>query len=751
MPARDLDRALVRARVEAGLFEARRPVTVGRFAVLERLGAGGMGVVYLAYDPQLDRKVALKRVRTGARRRAADRDAGRGDAPPRSAIPGRERLLREAKALARVNHANVVTIHDVGIYDGEVFIAMEFVDGESLRDWVARQPRRWPEIARVFTDCARGLAAAHAQGLVHRDFKPDNVRIDRHGRAQVLDFGLVRAADQGPDEDGPADDTFDAGLTRTGAIVGTPRYMSPEQFRRAPVDGRTDQFALCVALYEALYGASPFSGRTVESLSKAVMAGEMAPWPAQPSVPNWLKRITRRGQSVDPADRFPTMDGLVTALERGVHGRETTVGDRGRWTVAVAMAVAIAAALLLWPATPAEGPCDGTAARLVGAWDDAAKSRVRTAFAAADPAFANVAWRAVEARLDGYAGRWTAVYEALARTLVRLARAHQMLGDWTEAETLHRRALELRERTLGSEHPDVGESLHALGVVADAQGRLEEAAVHYSWALTTLSRALGARHAKLAALLTDLGATSTALGRYDEAADYHLRARALVVAAYGPDHETIATIEIGLGWLDEARGRDRDALSHLWRAHAVRAAAEGEAHPDVAIALTHIGRAIARRGQLAKALELHRRALTIEEAALGADSAGLADHLIGMARCELDLGSPGRAITALERALGLRGGDRVNAGTAEVRFLLARALRDVDVDGDVSLDRARARDLARTARQTFAALGDRGTPAVAAIDRWLEDREPDPDAPEVGPLLRMPRRAVGRLWSTSLL
>ena len=308
----------------------RRPVhalergsVVGRYTVLDRLGAGGMGVVYAAYDETLDRKVALKMLRSAAGPSRASNDA------PTELGDGARRMLREAQAMARLSHPNVVTVHDVDTYDDQVFLAMEYVEGQTLASWIAADPKRpWRDIVAIFGQAAAGLMAAHEAGLVHRDFKPENVMLGKDGRVRVMDFGLARAAEEvddaettGPREPRPApkpsapdaepgaapttgaesspafgapvdapvdpEETLvdSAGarasartprsasgglsdkVTRTGVALGTPAYMSPEQHRGEVTDARSDQFSFCVALYEALYGRRPFPGTSVAELA----------------------------------------------------------------------------------------------------------------------------------------------------------------------------------------------------------------------------------------------------------------------------------------------------------------------------------------------------------------------------------------------------------------------------------------------------------------------------------------------------
>ncbi|HEX8107834.1 MAG TPA: protein kinase, partial [Kofleriaceae bacterium] len=213
----------------------RRPPSsgdrVGRYLVLSALGAGGMGVVFAAWDPQLGRKIALKLLRSSVA--SSSKDA-------------RTRLRREAQAIAQLSHPNVVSIYDVGTTDdGALYIAMEFVEGDTLTSWLKSYPRTWREIVDVFRQAARGLLAAHSVGLLHRDFKPDNVLVGGDGRVRVTDFGLARSV-LVPDEAAqakPVMSALDVALTATGTVLGTPRYMPPEQLTGPDLDARSDQFS----------------------------------------------------------------------------------------------------------------------------------------------------------------------------------------------------------------------------------------------------------------------------------------------------------------------------------------------------------------------------------------------------------------------------------------------------------------------------------------------------------------------------
>jgi predicted Ser/Thr protein kinase len=295
---------------------------VGRYRVVRRLGAGGMGVVYEARDPDLDRDVAVKLLH------------GEGD----EAL--QRRLLREAQAMARISHRNLVTVYDVGTHRGRVFVAMELVRGQTLRQWLERERRPWPDAVRVFLEAGRGLAAAHAAGVVHRDFKPDNVLVADSGRVLVVDFGLARGVGEASDTPqalAPSTDVLASPLTRTGAVLGTPAYMSPEQHLGRPADMRSDQFGFAVALYEAIYGQRPFPGDTHAELYASVTAGERSRLPAEPRVPARLIAVLERGLQLDPEARFPDIEALLAELEALVRPPR-----RWPWAAIAAAAVAMA-------------------------------------------------------------------------------------------------------------------------------------------------------------------------------------------------------------------------------------------------------------------------------------------------------------------------------------------------------------------------------------------------------------------------
>jgi tetratricopeptide (TPR) repeat protein len=474
-----------------------------------------MGDVYAAFDPRLDRKVAVKLVRARAV------DGGAED--------GRLRLMREAQTIAKLSHPNVVVVHDVGTIDESVFIAMEYVDGFTVTGWLLAGRRTIAEILAVYRAAGRGLEAAHREGLIHRDFKPENVMIGRGGQVRVMDFGLARQVLDGAEAQdaverglaslsGGADDVasggpapasqvgidldatmqlstgenavggprgprsvssspaaFDARLTQTGAILGTPAYMSPEQFQGRATDARTDQFSFCVALYEALYGRRPFGGNTVAALSKEVLAGKVAEAPRESKVPASIRRALLRGLSVAPSDRWPSMTALLDALSHDP-GR---VGRRVAMAGAVAFgAVLVVATVASWRAAHAPPPiCGAGADKLAGIWEAGPgeterKASVRRAFQRTGKPFATEAFSTVRSALDRYAGAWKAMYE-------EACQATHVRGDQS-AEVMDLRMSCLDERR--------GRLQALVGVLAEANGAVVENAAGAVNALSNLER-----------------------------------------------------------------------------------------------------------------------------------------------------------------------------------------------------------------------------------------------------------------------
>ena len=434
----------------------------GRYLLLQRLGSGGMGVVHAAYDPTLDRKVALKLLRRG--------EGGNVDSVARG------RLLREARALARLSHPNVVHVYEVGtVEDQQVYIAMEYIEGQTLRAWQKAARRPFRDVLARYRAAGRGLQAAHEAGLVHRDFKPENVILGKDGRVVVLDFGLAVAPEPGvPGSEAvpapPANATSATAELPTTRLVrerssteisfgacpldrytidpaGTRPYMAPEQHVGRPIDARTDQYSFCLALYEGLYGQRPFvdAEPPVEVDASTVVSAERPgeigsarqPWlvtqklrrlvqppPPETDVPSWLRQVVLRGLSADPAARWPAMADLLLELSRDPAAR------RRRWAAAVGAMAIVAVLGMAYGRVRHERSllCQGAAQKLRGVWDSDRRVQARRAFESTAAAGADAAFARVAHSLDGYAERWIDMHtSACESTRVRGEQSDELL------------------------------------------------------------------------------------------------------------------------------------------------------------------------------------------------------------------------------------------------------------------------------------------------------------------------------------
>ncbi|NVB42838.1 serine/threonine protein kinase [Pseudenhygromyxa sp. WMMC2535] len=362
---------------------------VDRYVILARVGAGGMGVVYAAYDPDLDRKVALKMLR-GDRRQASS-----------------TRIRREARALARLSHPNVVAVHDIGVLGDELWLAMEFVDGSTLDEWLAARPRSWPEVLAIFVAVGRGVAAAHAASVLHRDLKPSNIMIGEDGRARVMDFGLARGeADEQEPADGEAprrDDPLVETLTQPGAVLGTPAYMAPEQLTGLSIDARADQFSFCATLWEALYGERPFARGDTEGV-----LGERRATRTGAGVPRWLRRACERGLALSPDQRWPSIDALVETLAQGrSRARLRGLGLSLGVLVAVASGAAGASQIASERSEArVVAACEQAGASIEQPWTPARHQDLRAALLSSELDYAADATTRALAYLDDYAKDW---------------------------------------------------------------------------------------------------------------------------------------------------------------------------------------------------------------------------------------------------------------------------------------------------------------------------------------------------------
>jgi len=435
-----------------------RGSTIGRYLVLQRLGEGGMGVVYAAYDAELDRKVALKLLR-----------------PTRDSDEGHARLLREAQAMARVSHPNVIAVHDVGMYRDQVFVAMDLVEGTTLSKWIRQEPRPWREVIRVFLDAGRGLKAAHDAGLVHRDFKPTNVLLGRDGRVFVTDFGLARLAtdeDERPQRSMPNLGTaprrksrLTSEVTSEGVVMGTPRYMAPEQMRGSKVDARADQFSFCAALYYGLWRQHAFDPNDLAGAAARVQGHPTAPVdpdkvktdvkliaepPSTPRVPSAVRRAVLRGLSVEADQRFPSMEPLLEELfsasnpasARAVYG-----------LVAATLLLLVGGGTWFARERARAQVCTGGAAAIAGTWSNDAANGIAKLFQTAAGEHGVDQARRTQRALDAYAERWVAAHrDACEATRIRGEQTETILALRMTCLERKRKELAALLNVLG--HPD---------------------------------------------------------------------------------------------------------------------------------------------------------------------------------------------------------------------------------------------------------------------------------------------------------
>ena len=651
---------------------------IGHYIVLDVLGVGGMGVVVAAYDPKLDRKVAIKLLH----------GLVHGD-PTR-----RVRMEREARAMARLSHPNVVTIYEVGEHEGHLFLAMEFVKGRDLRVWLSERGRSlpWRAVLAVFLQAGQGLAAAHAVGIVHRDFKPANVFVGDDGRVRVGDFGLAREM---ATEDGEAAVTqpreqvasvLGWQVTATGATLGTPTYMAPEQFERKATDARTDQFAFCVALWEALYGQRPYRGETFMALLLSVTTGQRAPPPAGRSVPAWLRRVLERGMSQEPGVRWPSTDALLAALRADPTRRRRILAG----VAAIAVAAAGGVGGQRYRDTRQVAACEAEGASIAEVWNSDAERRLRDGLRATGASYAEATAERVLPRLSRQAEAWR---DGRTEACLR-ARVH---GTWDE-DALARSAWCFEERRMelaafAAEFSQASAAsaqraimsaakLSQVGPCLDA-GRLarlppppedrasatavqalllqagaKEAAGEYDEGLAVAEDALASAEAlawpplvaaawwRRGGLLTYFGesrdaeaALNEAYFRGTEAGEWELAASAA--------HILIYIVGIGQSRVDEGRRWWRHGEAALAQ---LGADAPGllRAHLLTALALVH-----RQAGEYAEATTIGERALAMSEQLLGPEHPDITLALFNLAHIHQSTGNYTKAQAVSERALAL--------------------------------------------------------------------------------------------------
>ncbi|HTR55322.1 MAG TPA: serine/threonine-protein kinase [Kofleriaceae bacterium] len=550
--ANDSPAALRRSAPELGAL-------IDRYQLIEFLGHGGMGIVYKAHDPQLKRDVAIKLLRAEASDLASEQLQAR--------------MLREAQAMAQIAHPNVIAVFDVGTWDGEVFIAMELASAGTLRGWCKR--RASAEIIAAFVAAGRGLAAAHAAGLVHRDFKPDNVLVGNDGRVRVTDFGLARSHEPTVETPSPRPSRPLAALTVTGTVMGTPGYMAPEIVDAQAADARSDQFAFCVAMWEALYGQRPFAGTSELEIALAAKTGEIVPPASRRDVPRAVEQALRRGLAPERDARWPTMDALLDAL---------APPPRRAWRYGAAALALVACALVLaaaWPhagatsATPRDAGIDAVdpklaaiAAELQHQLEDVEVAREQGDLVKAEQLGADAIARA---RTIPAGPLLVVAIADHAQTLGWMDRLADSEREWLEARTA--------AEALGND-PMKTQLSFQLADVLDRRGKHEEADDTRKLALATLSRK-SSPGARAAALEADAQLTSNlddAKRDLEEA--YQLRWNSkrsqMAKTAMGPiafaslDRKLLAIVLVRAGKIGDARDvlvsalattRQRDATS----------------------------------------------------------------------------------------------------------------------------------------------------------------------------------------------
>jgi tetratricopeptide (TPR) repeat protein len=712
---------------------AREGSRIGRFVVQRTLGAGGMGVVFLAHDPELDRHVAIKVLH-----------------PELWETAGAEmRLKREAQAMAKLSHPNIVSVFDVGTHGDQLVLTMEYVDGITLDEWCRETKPPWRAVLAACIAAGRGLAAAHAGGVIHRDFKPQNVLRGKDGRIVVTDFGLARSA--GTDDDAPrgGDGPAELGITRTGTVMGTPAYMAPEQFAGKPADEKTDQWNYCATVYRLLYGEPAFPGATFAELAHEVATGTPRDAPSKSEIPPWVRRVLLRGLELDAARRYPSMTAVLADLERDprVLRRRVAIGG------VVAGVLAIGMGVVLTTRTDAVS-CDGGDARLIGIWDASRRTEVRRAFLATNQPHAAATFDRVAALLDRAAGSLVSTHRetceathvrgeqsatlldlrmsCLDRRLGELDALVDVFATQTDAKVLDRSigaagglrpaaACANTKSLLAIARPprtvDVAARIDAVNRSLDRADALDRAG-KYPEGLALVQSVMPMidtvdeplLHARALGLL---GVFHTATGD-DVAAERDFRA-ALIHATTGNDDLAVAKVwsnlisvvgarqgRIGEGKLAATAaeaaltrvGGDSvvhalvlanmgavllrasqpvEAYDYFSRALPLVEAAYGPEHPHFAYALSSVGGALLAQRKFKDARPYIERALAIQLAALGPEHPELAKHHVNMGQVYYWLGEYDQAWTHRERALVLveRVQGKDSAAAADARTGLA--------------------------------------------------------------------------------
>lgn len=554
--------------VRSGLFGAPfQPVAISRYVLLGPLGAGGVGLVYRAFDPDLDRQVAVKVLRPGSTDSVGDSEA-------------RARLLREAQAIAKLSHPNIVAVYDVGTFDERdlglsdapegvdaqsVFMVLELVHGVELSEWLQTEQRDWRQVVSAFVAAGRGLAAAHSRGVVHRDFKPSNVLVGSDGRVRVLDFGLARAEPAQrrigtPERLAPSISSAieidpSTELTEEGTVMGTPAYMAPEQHGGEPVDHAADQYAFCVALYEALCGDKPFTAAALADMYRVKKNGP-PPIPSEARVPQFVEAVVMRGLQPDPRSRFPTMDELLDALERDPWRSRKGVLALG---AAIAIAAGGIGGGILYREHRVLTACRDTPSAVTDGWSDDRARSVERAFLATDVPYAAATWSRVGAALDLHA---SAIREQWGEAC-RATRVHEELSEASfalQTECLSQRATQLGALVAVFEDADVEvvkSAVEAVGELEHVEDCANVERPSYAAATTQSAQTLRETLASVRALV-HAGNAGSAVDAASQA----------VTAAEGTDHPRLLVDALLLyGQALERKGRYEEARSILERTY----------------------------------------------------------------------------------------------------------------------------------------------------------------------------------------
>jgi tetratricopeptide (TPR) repeat protein/predicted Ser/Thr protein kinase len=468
----DISNQRLRDKIFSTVFNDEVTTTrLGRFILLDKLGEGGMGVVYSAYDAKLDRKVAVKLLRN------------------RGSQPAAERLVREAQALARLSHPNIVQIYEIGEVEGHQFLVMELVRGLTLHAWLQGADRSQEEVLDVFIAAGRGLAAAHARGLVHRDFKPRNVMVADDERVVVMDFGIVRELSELSTSVAHLRMPEHVELTETGALMGTPAYMSPEQLQGLAIDERTDQFSFCVSLWEALNGVRPFGGSNLAQLTEAVLKGTIDD-PGSTGVPRWLRNVIARGLAVQPGDRWPSMEDLLDALQRAP-------AHPWRWLKVGGALVGVVLGVVLFGGESGSdfvahtasmidrarigAECRASAREIEETWNPKTRQQLDAVVAKLDDDAMLQTWTRLKAGLDTYAAKWTDIrHRTCVETRIDQTRDDATFADVTacldEGRSMFAAGIDV---LTSSDRPPVVVLLNSLAMVEDLSLCTDPNWLHY--------------------------------------------------------------------------------------------------------------------------------------------------------------------------------------------------------------------------------------------------------------------------------